>query len=145
MTKFHEAHGLGGDSGVGVNLLHHFVDDGVTLLPRLPPFLDALHWHLLLGFLAALLGSCSFLLVKHGKSKLQSCNSVEWDVTVEKTADVAVVASPAAGGGDGLALGVVGVVPLDGTAAVETESRDAQVKVNKSKEGSKIWKSLVEQ
>ena len=30
----HDAHGLGGDAGVGVDLLQHFVDvDGIALLP----------------------------------------------------------------------------------------------------------------
>ena len=36
----HDAHGLAGDTGVGVNLLQHLVDvDGVALLARLSPLL----------------------------------------------------------------------------------------------------------
>uniref|UniRef100_A0AAQ4RF76 Histone H2B n=1 Tax=Gasterosteus aculeatus aculeatus TaxID=481459 RepID=A0AAQ4RF76_GASAC len=35
--RVHDAHGLGGDAGVGVDLLHHLVHiDGVALLPGLP-------------------------------------------------------------------------------------------------------------
>ena len=36
----HDAHGLGGDASVGVDLLQHLVDvDGVALLAALPPLL----------------------------------------------------------------------------------------------------------
>ncbi|KAF3840562.1 hypothetical protein F7725_006424, partial [Dissostichus mawsoni] len=53
----HDAHGLGGDAGVGVHLLHHFVHvDGVALLPGLPPLLAGLGGGLGDGFLGALLG-----------------------------------------------------------------------------------------
>ena len=54
----HDAHGLGGDTGVGVHLLQDLVDvDGVALLAGLPPLL-ALSSGLALdgGFLLAFLG-----------------------------------------------------------------------------------------
>lgn len=39
----HDTHRLGGDSGVGVDLLQHLVDvDGVALLPGLSAFLSSL-------------------------------------------------------------------------------------------------------
>ena len=39
----HDAHGLGGDAGVGVDLLQHLVHvDGVALLPGLPLLLAGL-------------------------------------------------------------------------------------------------------
>ena len=54
----HDAHGLGGDSGVGVDLLQHLVDvDGVGFFPFLGPLLVVLG-DVLLGF-AGLLGSLS--------------------------------------------------------------------------------------
>ena len=35
LTKYHDAHSLGGDTGVGVDLLHHLVDvDGIRLLAQ---------------------------------------------------------------------------------------------------------------
>ena len=38
--RVHDAHGLGGDTGVGVNLLEDLVDvDGIRLLPLLVPLL----------------------------------------------------------------------------------------------------------
>jgi len=41
--RVHDGHGLGGDTGVGVDLLQHFVDvNGVALLPLLPFLLVAL-------------------------------------------------------------------------------------------------------
>ena len=41
--RVHDGHGLGGDAGVGVDLLQHLVDvDGVALLPLLPFLLVAL-------------------------------------------------------------------------------------------------------
>ncbi|KAG7218946.1 hypothetical protein INR49_019393 [Caranx melampygus] len=53
----HDAHGLGGDAGVGVDLLEHLVDvDGVALLPALSPLLAALAGGLGHSFLGALLG-----------------------------------------------------------------------------------------
>ncbi|XP_044139848.1 uncharacterized protein LOC122930482 [Bufo gargarizans] len=53
----HDAHGLGGDAGVGVHLLQHLVDvDGIALLPALPPLLAVLLLDLGDGFLGALLG-----------------------------------------------------------------------------------------
>ena len=56
--RVHDAHGLGGDSGVGVDLLQHPVDvDGVGFLPFLGPLLVVLG-DVLLGF-AGLLGSLS--------------------------------------------------------------------------------------
>ena len=54
----HDAHGLGGDTGVGVHLLQDFVDvDGVALLAGLSPLLS-LSSGLALdgGFLLAFLG-----------------------------------------------------------------------------------------
>ena len=53
----HDAHGLGGDAGVGVDLLQDLVDiDGVALLPGLSALLAALGGGLADGFLGALLG-----------------------------------------------------------------------------------------
>lgn len=55
----HDAHGLGGDTGVGVDLLQHLVDvDGVGLLPFLVPLLLVSLGDGLLG-LAGLLGGLS--------------------------------------------------------------------------------------
>ena len=60
----HDAHSLGGDAGVGMDLLQHLVDvDGVALLPGPPPLLAALGG-LRHGLLGALLGC--FHLVRHG-------------------------------------------------------------------------------
>ena len=54
----HDGHGLGGDSGVGVDLLQHLVDvDGVGFLPLLLFLLVALGD--VLAGLASLLGSLS--------------------------------------------------------------------------------------
>ena len=61
----HDAHGLGGDSGVGVDLLQHLVDvDGVGLLP---PLLSLLLVSLGDGFLslARFLGGLSGGLGRH--------------------------------------------------------------------------------
>jgi len=56
--RVHDAHGLGRDSGVRVDLLQHLVDvDGVGFLPFLGPLLVVLG-DVLLGF-AGLLGSLS--------------------------------------------------------------------------------------
>jgi len=53
--RVHDGHGLGGDAGVGMDLLQHFVDvDGVALLPLLPFLLVALCD--VLGSLSGLLG-----------------------------------------------------------------------------------------
>ena len=53
----HDAHGLGGDAGVGVDLLQDLVHvDGVALLPGLPALLASLDGGLGDGFLGALLG-----------------------------------------------------------------------------------------
>ena len=63
--RVHDAHGLGGDTSVGVDLLQHLVDvDGVGLLPLVPLLLlvalgDGL------GGLAGLLGSFSRDLGRH--------------------------------------------------------------------------------
>ena len=59
----HDAHGLGGDAGVGVDLLQDLVHvDGVALLPGLPPLLAAFAGGLGRGLLGALLGRglCGF-------------------------------------------------------------------------------------
>ena len=64
--RVHDAHGLGGDTGVGVDLLQHLVDvDGIGLLP---PLLLLLLVSLLdgLGGLARLLSSLSGNLGGHG-------------------------------------------------------------------------------
>ena len=67
----HDAHGLGGDSGVGVNLLQHLVDvDGVGFFPFLGPLLVVLGD--VLGGLAGLLGSLSGGFGGHGESWLGS-------------------------------------------------------------------------
>ena len=56
----HDAHGLGGDSSVRVDLLQHLVDvDGVGFLPLGPLLLLALVATHHLGSLAGLLGSLS--------------------------------------------------------------------------------------
>ena len=61
----HDAHGLGGDSGVGVDLLQHLVDvDSVGFLPFAVLLLVSLG-DVLLG-LAGLLGSLSGGLGGHG-------------------------------------------------------------------------------
>ena len=53
----HDSHRLGGDAGVGVDLLQHLVHvDGIALLPGLSALLAALHCGLRNGFLGALLG-----------------------------------------------------------------------------------------
>jgi len=53
----HDSHGLGGDAGVGVDLLQYLVHvDGVALLPGLSALLAALHGGLGHCFLGALLG-----------------------------------------------------------------------------------------
>jgi len=53
----HDAHGLGGDASVGVDLLQHLVDvDGVALFPALVPLLITLLLGLRHGFLGALFG-----------------------------------------------------------------------------------------
>jgi len=55
----HDAHGLGGDTGVGVHLLQHLVDvDGIGLLPFLVPLLLVSLGDGFLG-LAGLLGGLS--------------------------------------------------------------------------------------
>ena len=55
----HDAHGLGGDTGVGVHLLQHLVDvDGIGLLPLSLPLLLVSLGNLL-GGLARLGGSLS--------------------------------------------------------------------------------------
>lgn len=59
----HDAHGFGGDTGVGVYLLQHLVDvDSVTLLPAVFPFL--------VGLRNVLLGLTGFL---HGFAAGFSC------------------------------------------------------------------------
>ena len=41
--RIHDGHGLGGNTGIGVNLLEDLVDvDGVRFTPLLPPFLVSL-------------------------------------------------------------------------------------------------------
>ena len=55
--RVHDGHGLGGDSGVRVDLLQHLVDvDGVGFLPLLVAFLVSALGDFLLG-LTGLLGS----------------------------------------------------------------------------------------
>ena len=65
--RVHDRHGLARDTGVGVDLLQHFVDvDGVALLPLvLLLFLIGLG-DVLLGF-AGLLGCLSACLGRHGE------------------------------------------------------------------------------
>uniref|UniRef100_A0A3B3I2T2 H2B clustered histone 14 n=1 Tax=Oryzias latipes TaxID=8090 RepID=A0A3B3I2T2_ORYLA len=54
--RVHDAHGLGGDAGVGVDLLQHLVDvDGVALLPGLSLLLASFAGGLCHGFLGAFL------------------------------------------------------------------------------------------
>ena len=59
--RVHDAHGLRGDTSVGMDLLQHFVDvDGVALLAGLSAFLAVPRWLALDGsFLFAFLG-CNF-------------------------------------------------------------------------------------
>jgi len=65
----HDAHGLGGDAGVGVHLLHHFVHvDGVALLPGLSPLLAGLGGGLCDRFLGALFGRFHAGCFRHGVS-----------------------------------------------------------------------------
>ena len=70
--RVHDAHGLGGDASVGVDLLQHLVDvDGVGLLPLVPLLLlvalgDGL------GGLAGLLGSFSRNFGRHGDGLVTS-------------------------------------------------------------------------
>ena len=62
----HDSHGLGGDAGVGVHLLHHFVHvDGIALLPGLSPLLAGLAGGLGDRFLGALLGHWNFWWLRH--------------------------------------------------------------------------------
>ena len=59
----HDAHGLGGDAGVGVHLLQHFVDvDTVGFPPPLPALLVSSSLGLCLGggLLGSLAGCCLF-------------------------------------------------------------------------------------
>ena len=64
--RVHDAHGLGGDTSVGVDLLQHLVDiDGVALLAGLSALLALPRWLALDGgFLLAFLG-CNF--ARHGQ------------------------------------------------------------------------------
>ena len=63
----HDSHGLGGDAGVGVDLLQYFVHvDGVALLPGLSALLAALGSGLGDGFLGALLGRGLGCWIRHG-------------------------------------------------------------------------------
>merc|ERR1712088_134788 len=63
--RVHDAHGLGGDTSVGVNLLQHLVDvDSVGLLPLVPLLLLVALGDGLSG-LAVLLGSFSRNLWRH--------------------------------------------------------------------------------
>ena len=56
--RVHDAHGLGGDTGVGVHLLQHLVDvDGIRFLTLVLAFLSVLSNGL--GGLAGFLGSLS--------------------------------------------------------------------------------------
>ena len=67
----HDAHGLGGDTSVGVNLLQHLVDvDSVGFFPFLGPLLVVLGD--VLGGLAGLLGSLSGGFGGHDESWLGS-------------------------------------------------------------------------
>ena len=69
--RVHDAHGLGRDSGVRVDLLQHLVDvDGVGFFPFLGPLLVVLGD--VLGGLAGLLGSLSGGFGGHGESWLGS-------------------------------------------------------------------------
>jgi len=63
--RVHDGHGLGGDTGVGVDLLQHLVDvDGVALLP--PPLLLLVSLGNGLLGLASLLGGLSGCFGGHG-------------------------------------------------------------------------------
>ena len=68
--RVHDAHGLGGDTSVGVDLLQHLVDvDGVALLTGLSALLAFAGWLALDGgFLLAFLG-CNF--ARHGQNRLK--------------------------------------------------------------------------
>ena len=57
--RVHDGHGLGGDTGVGVDLLQHLVDvDGVGFLPLLVAFLVSALGNLLLGLARLSFGPC---------------------------------------------------------------------------------------
>lgn len=61
----HDTHRLGGDAGVGVDLLQHLVDvDGVALLPGLSALLAAFPCRLSDGFFGPLLG-CGLSWLRH--------------------------------------------------------------------------------
>ena len=69
----HDSHGLGGDAGVGVDLLEDLVDvDGVALLPGLSALLAALSSALGDGFLGALLGRGFWCGVRHFEALVAS-------------------------------------------------------------------------
>uniref|UniRef100_A0A1B8Y884 Uncharacterized protein n=1 Tax=Xenopus tropicalis TaxID=8364 RepID=A0A1B8Y884_XENTR len=69
----HDAHGLGGDAGIGVHLLQHLVHvNGVTLLPRLPALLPIFLLGLGHRFLGAFLRGWSGLgRFRHGQLSLR--------------------------------------------------------------------------
>ena len=68
----HDSHRLGGDAGVGVDLLQHLVDvDGIALLPGLAALLTALNCGLRDGFLRALLGSGFSNVSRHDENECE--------------------------------------------------------------------------
>ena len=81
----HDAHGLGGDAGVGVHLLQHLVDvDGVALLAALPP---------LLGVSPSGLGfGCRLLLsLLRGYFARHSCFRIVWNFSQKKPRNLKVM------------------------------------------------------
>ncbi|CAB4067763.1 unnamed protein product [Lepeophtheirus salmonis] len=63
--RVHDAHGLGGDTSVGVDLLQDLVDvDGIRFFPFVGPFLSSRLGDVLLGF-SCLLGGLSCRLGWH--------------------------------------------------------------------------------
>lgn len=69
--RVHDGHGLGRDTGVGVDLLQHLVDvDGITFLP--PPLLFLITLGNALLSLASLLGGLSRSLGRHSDDDVTS-------------------------------------------------------------------------
>ena len=65
--RVHDAHGLGGDTGVGVDLFQHLVDvDSVGFFPFLVPLLAVTLGDAFLGF-ASFLSGLSGSLRRHGE------------------------------------------------------------------------------
>ena len=70
----HDSHRLGGDTGVGVDLLQHLVHvDGIALLPGLSALLAALNCGFGDGFLGALFGGGLGCWIRHDETRCEYC------------------------------------------------------------------------